>query len=68
MLLLLRFVHEYGVLYGKNFKTAILRRIGERLHNDGSVNKINFYRSNTYKIVKWILYPILIIFYLLTYT
>ena len=59
----LRFVHESGVLAGKISRLQ-LWRIGERFHDNGTINKIHFYRSNTYKTVKWILYPVLI-FYIL---
>ncbi len=57
----LRFVHETGVLSGKILKLQ-LWRIGERFHDDGSINKVSFYRTNTYKLVKWILYPLLIFY------
>ena len=56
----LRLVHETGVLIGK-FSRLQFWRIGERFHDDGKINKIYFYRSNTYKVVKWILYPVLIL-------
>ncbi len=59
----LRFVYECGVLVGKISKLQF-RRVGERFHDDGSINKVFFYRTNTYKIVKWILYPLLILFIL----
>jgi GT2 family glycosyltransferase len=57
----LRFVHESGVLLGKISRVQ-LWRIGERFHDNGSRNKIYFYRSNTYKTVKWVLYPVLIFY------
>ncbi len=57
----LRFIYECGVLFGK-ISAFQFCRIGERFHDDGSINKLFFYRSNTYKIVKWILYPLLILF------
>ena len=56
----LRFIYEFGVLFGK-ISALQFWRIGERFHDDGSRNKLYFYRSNTYKIVKWILYPLLIL-------
>ncbi len=59
--LALRFVHESGVLAGKISRLKAWR-IGERFHDDGKINKLYFYRSNTYRIVKWILYPLLITF------
>lgn len=62
----LRFVYECGLLYGK-ISGLQLWRIGERFHDDGSINKVFFYRTNTYKIVKWILYPLLIFFILYKY-
>lgn len=55
----LRLIYETGVLLGKISRLQ-LWRIGERFHDDGKINKIYFYRSNTYKVVKWILYPILV--------
>ncbi len=64
--MMLRLVHEWGVLSGK-ISGLQLWRIGERFHDDGSINKIYFYRSNTYKIVKWILYPVMIFFILRRY-
>jgi GT2 family glycosyltransferase len=57
----LRLVHETGVLIGKISKLQ-LWRIGERFHDDGSINKVSFYRTNTYKLVKWILYPVLVFY------
>jgi glycosyltransferase involved in cell wall biosynthesis len=57
----LRLVYETGLLWGK---TARLRfaRIGERFHDNGVINKVFFYRTNTYKIVKWVLYPLLLLY------
>ncbi|MDQ2719288.1 MAG: glycosyltransferase [Bacteroidota bacterium] len=65
-LMALRFMHESGVLFGKLSKFE-LWRIGERFHDDGTINRISFYRSNTYKTVKWILYPVLVFFILHKY-
>jgi GT2 family glycosyltransferase len=64
--LCLRLAHESGLLLGKISKLQ-LWRIGERFHDDGKINKLYFYRINTYKIVKWILYPLLILFILYKY-
>ncbi|PZR25071.1 MAG: hypothetical protein DI535_19615 [Citrobacter freundii] len=55
----LRLVHELGVLTG-NLSRFRLFAIGERFHYDGKQRKIYFYRTNTHKIVKWLLYPVLI--------
>ncbi|KAA2242570.1 glycosyltransferase [Chitinophaga agrisoli] len=54
----LRLVHETGVLWGKLSRWK-LHRIGERFHDNGIISRVRFYRSNTYKTVKWILYPLL---------
>ncbi|GAA0564730.1 glycosyltransferase family 2 protein [Chitinophaga japonensis] len=54
----LRLVYETGVLWGKLSRMQP-GKIGERFHDDGIVNKVFFYRSNTYRIVKWVLYPLL---------
>jgi GT2 family glycosyltransferase len=62
----LRLAHESGLLLGKISKLQ-LWRIGERFHDDGKINKLYFYRTNTYKIAKWILYPPLILFILYKY-
>ncbi|WP_119081156.1 glycosyltransferase family 2 protein [Chitinophaga alhagiae] len=56
----LRLAQDVGVLWGK-LKKGQLYRIGERFHDDGRIRKINFYRSNTYRTVKWLLYPALAI-------
>ena len=58
-LTLLRLFQECGVLAGKLEKGQVWR-IGERFHDDGKIKKIYFYRFNSYKITKWILYPGLI--------
>lgn len=55
----LRIVHDTGVLWGKLSRGGFYR-IGERFHDNGVINKLYFYRSNTYKLLKWILYPLLI--------
>jgi len=47
------------VLWGKLLRFRI-KGIGERFHDNGIINKVYFYRTNTYKIVKWILYPLLV--------
>jgi glycosyltransferase involved in cell wall biosynthesis len=56
--LALRLSHECGLLSG-NLSRFRIRGIGERFHDDGKQNKIFFYRTNTHKIVKWILYPLM---------
>jgi GT2 family glycosyltransferase len=55
----LRLAHETGVLWGKLLRGRITK-IGQRYHDNGVINKVYFYRTNTYKIVKWILYPLLV--------
>lgn len=55
----LRFAQEAGVLWG-NLSRGEWWRIGERFHDDGTVRKLHFFRLNTYKLVKWILYPVLV--------
>ncbi len=62
----LRFTYETGVLAGKLSRFQ-LWRIGERFHDNGSINKFYFYRSNTYKTVKWILYLALIFWIIYRY-
>lgn len=57
---LLRLAQDAGVLWGK-LRKGQLYRIGERFHDDGRIQKLNFYRSNTYRTVKWLLYPALAI-------
>ncbi|MGX5816676.1 glycosyltransferase family 2 protein [Chitinophaga lutea] len=56
--MLLRLAQESGVLWGK-LRYLQVHRIGERFHDDGRVQKVAFYRSNTYRVVKWVLYPLL---------
>lgn len=60
---ILRLVYETGLLWGKLSRLRF-GRIGERFHDNGIINKVFFYRTNTYKIVKWILYPLLLIYIL----
>ena len=55
----LRVVHDTGVLRGKLSRFGF-HRIGERFHDNGVRNKLYFYRSNTYKMIKWVLYPLLV--------
>ena len=52
---LLRFYQECGVLFGK-LSIGQVWRMGERFHDDAKTKKIYFFRLNTYKITKWILY------------
>ncbi|HEY0271635.1 MAG TPA: glycosyltransferase [Chitinophaga sp.] len=54
----LRLVHDIGMLQGKLSRGGF-HRIGERFHDNGVINKWYFYRTNTYKLVKWVLYPLL---------
>ncbi len=56
---LIRLVYESGLLWA-NISRFRWRGIGERFHDDGRKNKFFFYRTNTHKIVKWILYPLLV--------
>lgn len=63
---LLRFYQEWGVLWGKISKGQ-LWRIGERFHDDAKTKRIYFFRLNTYKTVKWILYPALVIWIVVRY-
>jgi glycosyltransferase involved in cell wall biosynthesis len=55
----LRMVYETGLLWGNISRFRIIG-IGERFHDDGKRNKFFFYRTNTHRIVKWILYPLLV--------
>ena len=55
--LALRFIYECGLLWG-NLSRFRIGGIGERFHDDGKENKIFFFRTNTVRIVKWILYPV----------
>ena len=63
---ILRLVYETGLLWGKISRLRF-GRIGERFHDNGVINKVFFYRTNTYKIVKWILYPLLLVYILQHY-
>ena len=58
--MLLRLAQETGVLWGK-ISRGRPDLIGLRIHDNGLREKIYFYRSNTYRTVKWILYPLLFI-------
>lgn len=55
---LLRLSYETGMLWGKISRLK-WTGIGERFHDDGKINKLYFYRFNTYKLVKWVLYILL---------
>jgi GT2 family glycosyltransferase len=57
--LALRITYECGLLWG-NLSRGRLAGISERFHDDGKQNKLYFFRTNTHRIVKWILYPILV--------
>lgn len=54
----LRMAYETGLLWGNISRLRVIG-IGERFHDDGKQNKFFFYRTNTQRIVKWILYPLL---------
>lgn len=54
----LRIAHDAGMLVGI-LKRGEWWRMGQRFHYDGAINKIYFYRSNTYRIIKWVSYPLL---------
>ncbi|MDF2190581.1 glycosyltransferase family 2 protein [Paraflavitalea sp. CAU 1676] len=57
--LALRLVYETGMLVG-NLQRGRVQGIGERFHDDGRVQPLHFYRLNTRKTVKWVLYPVLL--------
>lgn len=59
-LLALRLIQEAGMFWG-NISRGRLTGITERFNYNGVIRKVQFYRSNTYKLVKWVLYPLLII-------
>jgi glycosyltransferase involved in cell wall biosynthesis len=59
--LALRITYESGLLWG-NLSRGRFVGIGERFHDDGKQNKLYFFRTNTIRIVKWILYPVLAFF------
>lgn len=54
----LRIAHDAGMLVGI-LKRGEWWRMGQRFHYDGAINKVYFYRSNTYRIIKWVMYPLL---------
>ncbi|WP_336514434.1 glycosyltransferase family 2 protein [Pollutibacter soli] len=54
---LMRLAQETGVVWGK-IKRGRFDQLGLRFHYDGAINKSGFYKTNTYRIVKWILYPL----------
>jgi len=58
-LMLLRLSYQFGLLF-QNLSSVRVTAIGLRFNDDGSFKKTRFYRANSYKIVKWILYPVLI--------
>lgn len=58
--MMLRLVYETGVLWGK-LSRGYVQGIGLRFHDNGVINKKYFYRLNTYKTVKCILYIVLIL-------
>ncbi|MFT3705738.1 MAG: glycosyltransferase [Agriterribacter sp.] len=57
-MILLRFAQEAGLLWQELIRLEWWR-IGERFNDNGEVNKWKIFKSNTYRIIKWILYPLL---------
>ncbi|PSL44215.1 GT2 family glycosyltransferase [Chitinophaga niastensis] len=58
----LRFVYESGILWG-NLTRFRLAGISQRFNFDGSFpKKGKIFETNTYKTIKWILYPVLVFF------
>lgn len=55
----LRLSHDLGLLWG-NLRRGRIEGITRRFNDNGTFRKSNLFRTNTYKIVKWILYPLLI--------
>ncbi|WP_423735726.1 glycosyltransferase family 2 protein [Chitinophaga caseinilytica] len=55
----LRLSHDLGLLWG-NLRRGKIEGITRRFNDNGGFRKSNLFRTNTYKIVKWILYPLLI--------
>ncbi len=66
-LVLLRLSYQSGLLFN-NLLIGRFNAIGVRFNDDGSFKKNHFYRLNSYKITKWILYPILTYFLIKYYT
>ncbi|CAL1517669.1 glycosyltransferase family A protein [Chitinophaga sp. MM2321] len=58
-LIQLRLVYESGLLWG-NLSRFRLTGMGQRFNYNGSFKKNHFYKTSTYRIVKWILYPVLV--------
>ncbi len=54
----LRFIYELGMLQG-SLSRGRLDEIGLRFNFEGKTNNPPFYHSNTRRLVKWILYPVL---------
>lgn len=55
----LRFIYEMGLLQG-SLSRGQLQEIGLRFNFEGKTANPPFYHSNTRRLVKWILYPLLI--------
>lgn len=55
----LRVSHDLGLLWG-NLRRGKPEGITRRFNDNGTFRKSHLFRTNTYKIVKWILYPLLI--------
>lgn len=55
----LRFIYEMGLLQG-SLSRGQLQEIGLRFNFEGKTANPPFYHSNTRRLVKWILYPVLV--------
>lgn len=55
----LRFIYEMGLLQG-SLSRGQLQEIGLRFNYEGKTSNPPFYHSNTRRVVKWILYPLLV--------
>ncbi|WP_426667674.1 glycosyltransferase family 2 protein [Mucilaginibacter sp. McL0603] len=58
-LVLLRLSYQWGLLLN-NLLMGRFNALGMRFNDDGSFKKSHFYRLNSYKITKWVLYSILV--------
>jgi glycosyltransferase involved in cell wall biosynthesis len=57
--IILKLANDTGDLWGK-LSHGELYRIGERFDETGTIKKNTFFKTNTYKIVKWVLYALLL--------
>lgn len=55
---MIRLAFQSGVL-AENIRRGRVNGITERFNDSGSLRKNHFFRFNSYKIVKWLLYPVL---------